>query len=1094
MGRPNEHTYDPNRASGAFRAALGRARKKAVDRTGSGADGIGETIELSADAAFHSLAVGLLDHYLETRGSDVPGIDPNVYIQGIQPSDIAPFPEQPKPGQTLAEYWYEANRVNPETGEAGRTFLQQQLVTLWASGMCDVVDRKTGKLLEDLEVLNKVVADIPAMIDTLVREGSSVVDISMSGLIKNFRMRGVDPSSGIDRNDVSGMASDGQELIMALLYYLQDYETGKQVTIQLNDPISRRIRDPKANEADKHPNGRYYGCTKIGTAEDPHAGWVIPVYEDGIHATAIKRAAMLRAAKGDGRFSENLLYDGFILSLFKWKGNRSDSRQPAPRYSSTDTDDALNMIRRNLRRQVPRSPDTPIVGDKKHGNDDRKNGGMTRRTFLKLAGAGALTAVAAATYGGWRSPSKAVGVAESLRIKQEVLERTYELFERLLPEIQILGQWGAADDPAILMFAQDAAQDGPRIVGTLNDAVFTRSSDIPRTLKKIIVGLEDRHIFDNPGVDPAGVARGILALGRGEGEGSGTSTMPMQVIDVLGRQVFGDEVHERMQAELGGSVDNKMVESLLALMMEEYLVRQFAQENGGDEEQARCSVDEFWVAAYLNIIPFGVDADAPVLRGVRMGAERFFDLRTDDGEKGGLEVLTLREQVALALLPSHPHLFDMDETDREELIHLAFSTLVKNGVLDADEVNEDLKQRDMPHLRPSGERKLVAYDPSRGLSKFDPAYVEYTRYLLTRSPNIAWRMMHIPGGAIELAMDPLLQEYVYNVRAQFLDDHAGQKDVLIMVMGEDGDLLAVAGHKPSIPAGELAAGPVLHELFANRGYGYTSETKVQDGPFNVQVGVPGFTDEPVPWKVNDLNMLTGKPDGANYRSNGPLGNLLPFVPQRMLAYFATALGASALEESLARSGFRSQDDLTNPESWHLRDILGTSVEPEILLRFWNMIGRRGESGNIRTVTGVFRDKRYEPKGSNVVVRPDSHRQRIGDYTATGWLRQIYGTPHPSDAEEWRPFTESPQFARFGSVSTGQWTMEEGQEYGVATAVMGTDQLRGADGKPRNITVLVSVATRATDDNALREGGLAHAAPIAWGVLQRYAKNIGNELV
>ncbi len=956
--------------------------------------------------------------------------------------------------------------------------------------MCDVVDRKTDKVLEDLEVLNKVVADILAMIDTLVREGSSVIDISMSDLIKNFRMRGVDPSSGIDRNDVSGMASDGQELIMALQYYLQDYETGKQVTIQLNDPISRRLRDPKANEADKHPNERYYGCTKVGMAEDPHAGWVIPVYEDEIHATAIKRAAMLRAAEEARRLPENLLHGGILSFFFRRRrnDNKSVERRSSASPSVIGDGGDLDTIKENASKRTPGSQATSKSGGK------RGNGrGMTRRTFLKLAGVGA-GAVAAAIYGGWRFPSKAVGVAEASGIKREVLERVYDWFGVLLPEIQTLRQWESADDPAILMFAQDAAQDVPRIVGNLNDAVFTRSSDIPPTLKKIIVGLEDRHIFDNSGVDPAGVARGVLALGRGEGEGSGTSTMPMQVIDVLGRQVFGDEVHERMQAELGGSVDNKMVESLLALMMEEYLVRQFAQGNGGDEEQARRSVDEFWVAAYLNIIPFGVDADAPVLRGVRMGAERFFDLRTDDGEEGGLEVLTLREQVALALLPSHPHLFDMDETDREELIHLAFSTLVKNVVLDADEVNEDLKQRDMPHLRPSGERKLVAYDPSRGLSKFDPAYVEYTRYLLTRSPDIAWRMMHIPGGAIELAMDPLLQEYVYNVRAQFLDDHAGQKDVLIMVMGEKGDLLAVAGHKPSIPAGELAAGPVLHELFANRGYGYTLETKVQDGPFNVQVGVPGFTDEPVPWKVNDLNMLTGKPDGANYRSNGPLGNLLPFVPQRMLAYFATALGASALEESLARSGFRSQDDLTNPESWHLRDILGTSVEPEILLRFWNMIGRRGESGNIRTVTGVFRDKRYEPKGSNVVVRPDSHRQRIGDYTATGWLRQIYGTPHPSDAEEWRPFTESPQFTRFGSVSTGQWTMEEGQEYGVATAVMGTDQLRGADGKPRNITVLVSVTTRATDDNALREGGLAHAAPIAWKVLQRYAKNIGNELV
>ncbi len=138
--------------------------------------------------------------------------------------------------------------------------------------------------------------------------------------------------------------------------------------------------------------------------------------------------------------------------------------------------------------------------------------------------------------------------------------------------------------------------------------------DIPRPIRLALLGAEDRHFFEQAGVDPGAILRAWLQNRRAGKRISGASTIAMQVV--------------RMEHPAPRTVWNKLLEAWAA----HRIIKKY-----GHEQVFR---------QYLTIAPFGNR-----IHGIAYAAEKYFHKPVQD--------LSLAESCLLLAVPQQPNTMDL---------------------------------------------------------------------------------------------------------------------------------------------------------------------------------------------------------------------------------------------------------------------------------------------------------------------------------------------------------------------------------------------------------------------------------------------------
>ena len=153
--------------------------------------------------------------------------------------------------------------------------------------------------------------------------------------------------------------------------------------------------------------------------------------------------------------------------------------------------------------------------------------------------------------------------------------------------------------------------------GEASNRVYVKLSEVPESLQKAVVAIEDERFYEHIGVDPKGIARAVY---RGITEGNfseGASTITQQL---LKNNVFTDWMNEKTFLD---KVRRKIQEQYLAIALEMH-------------------VDKAWILEnYLNTINLGGGN-----WGVETAAKYYFDKNVSD--------LTLSESAVIAGITRNP--------------------------------------------------------------------------------------------------------------------------------------------------------------------------------------------------------------------------------------------------------------------------------------------------------------------------------------------------------------------------------------------------------------------------------------------------------
>jgi len=148
------------------------------------------------------------------------------------------------------------------------------------------------------------------------------------------------------------------------------------------------------------------------------------------------------------------------------------------------------------------------------------------------------------------------------------------------------------------------------------DRILVRLSDVPKTLVKELIAVEDRNFYHHWGFDPRGIARAMLSLGSGHVQGG--STLTQQLV----KNFFLSP--ER-------TIRRKVTELVMAVLLELHYSKQEILET------------------YLNEIYLGQDRDRAI-HGVGLAAQFYFDK--------SVHRLTIAESALLVALVRGPTYYD----------------------------------------------------------------------------------------------------------------------------------------------------------------------------------------------------------------------------------------------------------------------------------------------------------------------------------------------------------------------------------------------------------------------------------------------------
>ncbi|WP_158736566.1 transglycosylase domain-containing protein [Alteribacillus sp. YIM 98480] len=176
-----------------------------------------------------------------------------------------------------------------------------------------------------------------------------------------------------------------------------------------------------------------------------------------------------------------------------------------------------------------------------------------------------------------------------------------------------------------------------------------------------VISTEDEYFFEHQGVVPKALLRATYQEVSGASTQSGGSTLTQQIIK---NQLLTNEV----------SFDRKAKEIALALRVENYFEKEEILE------------------AYLNIVPFGRNADGRNIAGAQSAAEGIFGVEASE--------LNVAQSAFIAGLPKNPFVYTPFENGgvvKENFeagmnrMHLVLDNMLENGFISEDEYEEALE-------------------------------------------------------------------------------------------------------------------------------------------------------------------------------------------------------------------------------------------------------------------------------------------------------------------------------------------------------------------------------------------------------------------
>jgi len=208
---------------------------------------------------------------------------------------------------------------------------------------------------------------------------------------------------------------------------------------------------------------------------------------------------------------------------------------------------------------------------------------------------------------------------------------TYSGIAQLIPRARELGDIRPGQQSRVL------SSDGQLLYTVATEhREFVQLEQIPQALQDAVVAIEDRNFYEHVGVDPRGIARGVL-------HGRGTSTITQQ----LARNVYLTPAR---------TLTRKLAEAILAVQLERAYTKPEIME------------------LYLNQIYFGEGA-----YGVEVAARTYFGKDVSDLDAG--------ECALLAGLPKRPEYYSpfKDERRAMDRRNLVVAMMAEQGFLTAED-------------------------------------------------------------------------------------------------------------------------------------------------------------------------------------------------------------------------------------------------------------------------------------------------------------------------------------------------------------------------------------------------------------------------
>jgi 1A family penicillin-binding protein len=444
------------------------------------------------------------------------------------------------------------------------------------------------------------------------------------------------------------------------------------------------------------------------------------------------------------------------------------------------------------------------------------------------------------------------------------------------------------------------------------------------------LAVEDPTFYDNPGIDPKGIARAAYQLVSSRSVQSGGSTITQQLI----RNVLFDP-----QERTAISLDRKVKEAVLAV-----------------ELNNRYSKDQI-LEWYLNEISYG-----NLSYGVAAAAATYFN--KEPGE------LTLAQSAMLAGLPQAPSIYDpftnVDAVKRRQVEVL--DLMARHGFISQAEADET-KEEPLQLVSPDNAGTPMRY----------PHWVFYVRSVLEEMYGP--KQLLSAGLTVYTTLDPHLQDIAQddiNLNIPALRSQNANNAALVAIEPQLGEILAMVGspdfNDTSID-GQVNNAVALHQpgssikpivYLASFLKGFSPATIVQDSPLSLPDGAGG----------------TWKPQNFDLRFRGPvtlrraLGNSLNIPAVRVLQFVG-------LDNAISLARKMGLTSLLDPSNYGLSFVLGGGdVRLVELATAYTVLADGGDQVAVSPILKVLDSE------GNVIFQHQATRQSVVDPRAVYLVSSI----------------------------------------------------------------------------------------------------------
>jgi 1A family penicillin-binding protein len=283
--------------------------------------------------------------------------------------------------------------------------------------------------------------------------------------------------------------------------------------------------------------------------------------------------------------------------------------------------------------------------------------------------------------------------------------------------------------------------------------------EISPNLVAATIATEDKDFYDNPGFDPAAIARALWVNYVTQGEGGGASTITQQLARAL---LLSPE--ERTQR----TVERKTREIILAA-----------------EITRRYSKDEI-LELYLNEIYYG-----NLAYGIEAAANTYFNKPAKD--------LTLGEAAFLAGLPQSPAVYDIYTnpevtlTRHQQTLVLMFELSQLQGCIEVSNSTERVCVDPIAATDAANQIKAYPFIPPTYGAKY-PHWVNFVRAELEELYDA--QTIYRTGFVVYTTLDPTLQDRAQQLvtdQVAAMADSNAKNGALVAIKPSTGEILAMVG-------------------------------------------------------------------------------------------------------------------------------------------------------------------------------------------------------------------------------------------------------------------------------------------------------------